>query len=679
MRKKKNNVLKVFFIILAAIIVVAGIIVAVIFSSNNNSLKYYNVKITNSSGELTLSGEKLSLAPNSKIVNRPITVNITNDSENCFLRARVVFENNSEDSRVVSFVSQLNYYVNKFITYSNSNYFWQYEKEDNAFYLLVSENKLRTVTTNDNDYIFMEEMIVPTEIEQLDSLNVNGDNVQVGENINLKVIFEVVQASLPIDNLSIEEVSPYFNIQATYSENGFVSENGYLISYNGTENNLILPKYVGEDYIIGVKENAINNVNLQSLIIPASFINFNENCFGNLTNLKFVSIKNNCKINLANNCFVNNANLDIYMQKLGLNYVRETYSNLTYINRFKQFTEVSNADISQLDNTISYLYAPNVTEFNGNFQNFTNLKVVCAPSLTKLNENMFKGLTKLIEVDTPNVLQVNNSAFSGCVNLLNVTLNKNLNTLGEYAFQNCSSLKTANFLTNLTSISKQAFRNCSNLTKISLGENVNILTGAFYNCSNLRNINVNTLTKIEEFAFGECGKLRHFKLNGINNLNVSEKAFYNSTLTSSNNNVLFIFNDNNIKNNFINLNDNFANNAILLKVVNGELSEYSGNIANLDLTEFNDNKITKINNNVFRNNLTLKTLIIPSSVKTIGNNFLEGADNLTSVTINNYQIPNFSENSFTNCKAGLTVFVPTSQLNLFKKVLENFDIIVASK
>lgn len=634
-------------------------------------MKYYDVKLSGNSGNLTLSSNSKKLAPNLEIISRPVTVNITSDSASSFIRAKIVFESDSNDSRVLSFVNQLNYYIGETKTFNNENYSWKYYDADNSFYLMSGQSdNLRAVMNTDYNYTFVDKLVVPSLIEQIDSLNSDGDNVQIGEDITIKIIFECIQSQLQLNKTAgIENTREFFNNLCYYEENGFTSLNGKIVSYKGTESSLTLPKFVGDDYIIGVGEDAFNNANVRNVIIPGSYIKFEENAFYNATNLTFVALKNHTKMILSPTSFSANANLNIYSPSSTINFIKQNYSTYNYAVNFKPFVEVSNENIESIDTNLTYLYAPNITEFVGDFKNFTNLKVIYAPSLNKINDSMFENLSGLIDVDCPNVLNVGNKSFNGCTSLLNVTFSKKLESIGEYSFTGCSRLTNIDFAKNLQIVSKEAFRGCSRVTKIELNaENLEILSGAFYNISNLKIVNIKSLSKLENYAFGECQSLNYFNIISVNNLELQDKAFSSSTDSSNIRSITFVTTNESVKNSLLTISSNI--NCIALTINKDTLTKYNGTVKSLDLTEIcRFYNITKIGDSAFKNS-SLTSLTVPSKITEIGKNFIDGALSITSITFSGYNPPVINENSFDNANENLSIYVPSKNIALYQQLFK---------
>lgn len=679
MRKEKNKVKKIILILIACLLFAGGVFCVIFFALKSDKIRYYEVKLNDQTSEIVLSTSSSSLSPNDNMISKVVKFALDKSSVDSFVRAKIVFENYSDDSRVLSFVSQLNFNVKNIECYSNEKYNWIYFEEDNAFYLMNKSEALRTVSSGDGSYVFIEKLIVPNTIEQMSTLNADGENVQIGEDVKIHIIFEAIQSQLPAKKYDIENLRPYFNLNATNYENGYTCENGFITNCNLTAETLILPKKIGNDYVLGIKANAFQNTNLKQIIIPASYIYFKENAFYNLTNLNFVAIKNQINFTFQNNSF-NTGIVEIYLPKTSLKKLEKDYSGLPYYNNFKQIYEITSSDITNIPATTKYVYSDSLTTFEGKLESISGLKVADFPVLETINDEMFAKLNNLVCVECPNAVVVGKKAFNNCQKLISVSLAKNVTEIGEAGFYGCSSLKDASFVKNLQIISKETFRGCVGLTEISFeADNLQIKNSAFFGCTSLRTVNIKNLSLCENYAFAECPSLRWLVVREVSELNIEEKALSKPS-GEANMNMFCVFVSENVKNEFSTKYPQISDQIVLLSINNGELSKFEGNIKNLDLTDFNKiETITKIGNNVFKDNKTLISITLPYSVKQLGDNVFDGATNLTKIIIDSYQTLELSEKTFENINEDLHIFVNESVLEVFKQTYSGLDLKFVSK
>lgn len=105
--------------------------------------------------------------------------------------------------------------------------------------------------------------------------------------------------------------------------------------------------------------------------------------------------------------------------------------------------------------------------------------------------NWFKdnmSITKLVIGD--HVERIGDEAFSGCTSLSNLTLGKNLLTIGSFAFQNCQ-FKSLTIPDKVTTVGNSAFAGNYSLESIKIGKAVSkIGTNAFAGCMNAKDLEV---------------------------------------------------------------------------------------------------------------------------------------------------------------------------------------------
>ena len=214
------------------------------------------------------------------------------------------------------------------------------------------------------------------------------------------------------------------------------------------------------------------------------------------------------------------------------------------------------------------------------------------------------------------------SAFEDCSGLTSLTLPSSLTSIGASAFRNCSGLTGGLNLggcTSLTSIGASAFRGCSGLTSISLPSRLtSIGSSAFYDCDGLTSLTLpSSITSIGSMAFYST------KISVVN---------YNGTLLDW------------LK---VSINTVGANSWIVTHrfIINGE------ELINLEVPE----GVESINDGLFSHCSGLKSVTLPSTLKTIGRKAfyncsgLTGGLNLGGCT----RLTSIGDYAFRNC-SGLT-------------------------
>ncbi len=155
-----------------------------------------------------------------------------------------------------------------------------------------------------------------------------------------------------------------------------------------------------------------------------------------------------------------------------------------------------------VSHTIGNLTIPDSVEYNGskyvvksidaNFQPGAWLTSVSIPAtVTSIGFSAFSGCSNLASIFIPNsVVSIGNTAFQNCSSLVSIQLPMALASVESGTFKGCSSLQSVALPSTITAIGSDAFYECSSLRSITIPKNVSVIgRNAFYNCSGLDTIN----------------------------------------------------------------------------------------------------------------------------------------------------------------------------------------------
>lgn len=235
------------------------------------------------------------------------------------------------------------------------------------------------------------------------------------------------------------------------------------------------------------------------------------------------------------------------------------------------------------------------------------------------------------------VVKMGKAVFFGCLHVCNIIVLANVTNIDERTFCFCPHLKYISLPNTVTIISDNAFSNCFALDNVVLPNSLlAINSSAFYNCYSLKHIMWPTLS---HFSIGNSS----FKYCGFDTLYLPH--------TISSIGSLAFANDSSLK--FINYDANCENNDIQNSWFNG-----CDSITNVVF----GNNVNHICKNFLYGNKSIKKLIIPYNIKTIGVYAFSFCDSLKTVTFNakNCNKDLYINNVFANSNSLTNIFIGDS-------------------
>ncbi len=287
-----------------------------------------------------------------------------------------------------------------------------------------------------------------------------------------------------------------------------------------------------------------------------------------------------------------------------------------------------------------------------------NLRSLTLP-ITSKKDSLFDicdgGVIKtLTEVHLNYARYIPSSYFEGCNALSVLTVDTDIQSIGEYAFKNCYNLSDFSFVSDARKIGEGVFYGCRQLSAVTFNESVTKLPSyVFYDCDSITEVVLpNHIKEIGEYAYAECDSLTSIDLGqsvnksadntfmGCDKLSEIKISLFNKPLKD--------FFGTEVVKNFTQITveaikmrkipkNYFAGCSRLTNVVfNGNITEigkyaFDGCIS-LEKLVIADT-ISKIDDHAFNNCTSLVNIQIPIAVKKIGKEIFSGCYSIREVTV----------------------------------------------
>lgn len=282
------------------------------------------------------------------------------------------------------------------------------------------------------------------------------------------------------------------------------------------------------------------------------------------------------------------------------------------------------------------------------------LSTITLTNATTISDGAFYGLEALTSVSlNEGIKSIGKDAFNRCKELTHVTLPNSITYIGGYAFKDCEDLSTVYIPDSIEKVGEEVFSGCSKL------QNNYDSTSKCYYLGNGKNKYLLLIDVDEDCSIltpDETCRVVYLadkKLNSIEKINIT-KNVKDLVITSSNGwnklaNVS-VHSDNVIFDSRNNCNAiiESSTNALIFGTKNTRIPK----------------DVTSISSEAFQykiidRNPSLKTLVIPNSVNTIGENAFKGCIGLGSITLST-SMNRISELMFDGCENLHIVVIPKS-------------------
>ena len=191
-------------------------------------------------------------------------------------------------------------------------------------------------------------------------------------------------------------------------------------------------------------------------------------------------------------------------------------------------------------NNGSVLTEVHVTDGELNMSSFNNINRskkslhtidLAGATNTIINDLAFYDCYKLENLTLPkNVETIGYKAFADCKHLTELIIPASVTEIGESAFENCRSISELAFEegSNLETIDSWAFYNNHNLLSVEIPEGVKTIgDAAFYGCTYLEDITLpSSIERIGDNSFALCNQVKRMEVRATTPPTIEAKTFY---------------------------------------------------------------------------------------------------------------------------------------------------------
>lgn len=266
---------------------------------------------------------------------------------------------------------------------------------------------------------------------------------------------------------------------------------------------------------------------------------------------------------------------------------------------------------------------------------FDNVVEVCSPLTGRYEGEIDIPATIKLANVTYQVIRIGNSAFYDNNYITKVTIPNSIVSIGNYAFYSCDKLTSMTLPASVERIEHDAFKECYSLQSVSFNEGLETIEYyAFLNCSRLQNVTLpSTLKSIGYCAFEGCRALTVMVLpDGLTDIGYG--LFYGCSNLAS-----------------------VKLPATMTAIP--RLMFYSSGIKSITIPS----TVKSIGESAFKDCDVLTSIVIPDGVESLGNSVFFGCDNLLSATIGE-GVTTIPESAFNDDPALSVVSLPSTLVTI---------------
>ncbi|MDD4110817.1 MAG: leucine-rich repeat protein, partial [Clostridia bacterium] len=475
--------------------------------------------------------------------------------------------------------------------------------------------------------------------------------------------------------------------QATFGLNYILVDDSYYVAAgNEAAKNIVIPEFYSGKPVVGIDDYGFMNTDIESISIPSSIVYIGENAFWNCKKLTSIIIPDSVQTigkNTFGGCTVLTeitlpfigASIDATESEAVFGYVfSSTFFEGSYV--ASQYYSYKYA-IYYLSLSLTTVTITGGDLKPGSFYNCSSLVSITIPdTVSSIDENTFYNCTNLsnINVDKENenftdnngvlfnksqtilihypagksgpysipakVTEIKTYAFRNCANLTTINIPNSITQIGDSAFMGCSSLKSVRLPDDLSELLGSTFMGCTGLESVSFNSSLkSIGANAFSGCISLSELTIpDSVTSIGSSAFGGCRGLTEMTL-----------PFIGSGRTASQTNSLFgyIFGTTYYEGSYSAKQFYYYNQAypqsynatyyipsdLETITITGGIVNYGAFFNCINIKTVNLLEVTKVEDYAFAFCISIKEMVFPDSITTMGNYILSNCNSIETITV----------------------------------------------
>lgn len=373
------------------------------------------------------------------------------------------------------------------------------------------------------------------------------------------------------------------------------------------------------------------NANYSEFVIPDSVTFICDYAFNNCDNITSITLPHGVTV-IDTHAFYNCNNLSTVilpdsLEMIG-SYVFYDCDSLTSVVIPASVKSIGTYAFSECNGLTNVEINASITSIgNYSFYNCDKLATVTIPaSVTQIGSFAFYGCSALSQIKIPNsVKTIGSYAFYRCRALTQIEIPSSVTRIERATFYQCTNLTNVKLPDTLTYVGQDAFSGCNKLQKVEIPSSVTeIALYAFYNCSGMTEITIPaSVTQIGNYAFSGCSKLTTVYYKGTAEQWAAITVGSNNT-PLQNANIVFV---------------TATESLAYTELADGTLAVSGiGTVTSSEIVipaEVNGKAVTQIAAKAFTQNSTITSVVIPDSVRVIGNAAFSSCKKLTNVILGN--------------------------------------------